>query len=149
MNSKHNRMIDRIGSLVVCAALLFGTAQGKAVSPAAMTAADKYVRTELYFGLSRKNGPEITDEDFRLFIDEYVTPRFPQGLTFVEARGQWREEDASLTRERTKILILLYLKKDRRSAGAKIEEIRTEYKRRFAQNSVMRVDLGRSVDVSF
>ncbi len=110
---------------------------------------EKYVRTELYFGLNRKGSSEVSEEEFQRFIDDFVTPRFPDGLTILDARGQWRESDSTLTRERSKVLIVIYPRKHRRAAGAKIEEVRAEYKKRFAQSSVMRVDVGKSLKVSF
>jgi len=111
-------------------------------------ARERYIRSELYFGLSRQDAPEVPDGEFQKFIDEFVTPRLPCGLTVIDAHGQWRE-GASVTKERSKVLIVVYLRRDRRAYSANIEEIRSEYKKRFAQSSVMRVDLGKSLDVSF
>lgn len=110
---------------------------------------EKYIRTELYFGLSRKNGPNVADEEFDRFVEEFVTPRFPNGLTVIDATGQWREDDSTVTKERSKVLVLIYAKKGRRDAGVKIEQIREEYKKRFAQDSVVRVDMSKSLEVSF
>ena len=111
--------------------------------------AAKYVRTELYFGLGRKGGSDVTEAEFQRFIDEIVTPNFPNGFTVLDARGQWREDDNTITKERTKILILIYRKSERRSANIKIEAIRTEYKKRFSQQSVLRSDISKGVRVEF
>ena len=109
----------------------------------------KYIRTELYFGLSRKGKSDVAETEFQAFIDDIVTPRFPDGLTIVEARGQWRENDLSITKERTKVLILLYPKREKQMASRKIDDIREEYKKRFAQSSVLRVDMSKSLVVTF
>ena len=82
-------------------------------------------------------------------MDEIVTPRFPEGLTILGAMGQWRGKDGSIAREETKVLVLLYSRKVRRAVNPKIEEIRSEYKKRFRQESVMRIDITKSVSVSF
>ena len=111
--------------------------------------AEKWIRTELYLGLSRKGGTEVSEEAFQGFIDEIVTPRFPSGLTILEARGQWREEDSTVTKERSKVLVLIYPRSERRAANTKIEEIRTEYKKRFFQQSVLRVDMTEGIKVAF
>jgi len=111
--------------------------------------AEKYVRTELYFGLSRKGGSDVTEAEFQRFIDEIVTPRFPNGLTVLDARGQWREDDNTITKERSKVLILIYRRSERRSANMKIEAIRTEYKKRFSQQSVLRSDISKGLRVEF
>ena len=109
----------------------------------------KYVRTELYFGLSRKGGSNVSDREFQEFLNEFVTPRFPNGLTIIDARGQWRENDLTITKEPSKVLILVYPRKERRDAGRKIEENRAECKRRFSQQSVLRVDQTEGISVMF
>jgi hypothetical protein len=110
--------------------------------------AEEFIRTELYFGRNRPNGT-VTDAEWQSFVDEFVTPRFPDGLTILDADGQWRGKDGSIAREQSKVIVLLYPRKLRRSMNAKIEEIRAEYKKRFAQESVMRIDITKSVEVSF
>ena len=138
-----------LGSIVQPSAFCFpGTATARAAT-AASVSADKYIRTELYFGLARQGGAHVTDREFQDFVDGFVTSRFPDGLTILEGRGQWRESDLSITKERSKVLILLYPKRERRTASRKIDEIREEYKKRFAQSSVLRVDMSKSLIVSF
>jgi hypothetical protein len=119
------------------------------VSGSATAFAEKYIRTELYLGLSRKGGPDVNEAEFRIFIDEFVTPRFPSGFTVFDARGQWRENDGTITKEGTKVLILIYRRNERRPANEKIEEIRNEYKKRFSQQSVLRSDITKGVRVDF
>jgi Protein of unknown function (DUF3574) len=50
---------------------------------------DPFLRTELFFGLSRPEG-EVTEEEFQQFLAEHITPRFPDGLTVVTGLGQFR-----------------------------------------------------------
>src|SRR5688572_30508352 len=116
---------------------------------AGSVASAKYIRTELYFGMSRKGSTDISEVEFQRFIDEFVTPRFPEGLTILDASGQWREGNSTVTKERSKVMILVYLRKERRDAGQKIEEIRAEYKRKFSQQSVLRVDQTDNILVKF
>ena len=47
-----------------------------------------YMRTTLYFGLNRKAG-NISESQWKSFLRDEVTPRFPQGLTVWQAGGQW------------------------------------------------------------
>ena len=110
---------------------------------------ERFFRTELYFGLGRQNGGEVTAEEWNQFLGDEVTSRFPDGLTVVEAAGQFRSASGAIIRERSRMLILLYKKKDRETAGKKIEEIRAAYCKQFDQESVLRVDLRKSVEVSF
>jgi hypothetical protein len=116
---------------------------------AGSVASAKYIRTELYFGMSRKGSTDISEVEFQRFIDEFVTPRFPEGLTILDASGQWREGNSTVTKERSKVMILVYLRNERRDAGRKIEEIRAEYKRKFSQQSVLRVDQTDNISVKF
>jgi hypothetical protein len=110
---------------------------------------EKFIRTELYFGRNIPTGETVSEADWQKFVDEVVTPRFPDGLTVLDADGQWRGKDGSIAREESKVIVLLYPRKQRKEMNAKIEEIRGEYKRRFAQEAVMRIDITKSVDVSF
>lgn len=110
---------------------------------------DPFARTELFFGSERPNKPEVGDVEFKQFLDEVVTPRFPDGLTVLKGFGQFRESDGQIVQESSFVLILLYPREALRDSSAKIEEIRAEYKTRFEQESVLRVDDPRSVRVSF
>ena len=95
-------------------------------------------RTELLFGLSRSGGPDITEQEFKQFIDTKVTPRFPDGLTVVSGNGQFKDSSGVIIEEGSKLLILLYpftLK-----SSTQVDAIRDDYKQLFQQESVLRVD---------
>jgi hypothetical protein len=110
---------------------------------------DQFIRTELYFGRNISGGGEVSRKDFNKFLEEFITPRFPDGLTVLNARGQFLNSNGDVERERTIVLILLYPVSARNEKGKKIEEIREEYKTRFQQQSVLRVDDPSPVWVSF
>ena len=125
-------------------ALLFGLTAAGATSTAvsdttsapnaAATPGEPYKRTELYFGGSRPDGTVITPAEFELFLDKEVTPAFPDGLTWLEAHGQWQGG-----KEDSYVLIILYPFSDKK-ANRELEEIRTDYKAQFDQESVLRAD---------
>lgn len=100
--------------------------------------AESFVRTELFFGLSRPGGV-VSESEFKAFVDSRVTPRFPDGLTLLSGIGQFREANQAITVEGSKLLILLYPKQDA-EATRKIEQIRSDYKQTFQQQSVLRAD---------
>jgi hypothetical protein len=112
-------------------------------------ASDRYYRTELYFGLAKPDGSEVTAEEWAQFLADKVTPRFPAGFTVIEALGQYQGNDKKIVKEKSRVLILLYEKKDRKLTNGKIEEIRAAYKKAFQQESVMRLDIRQTVNVSF
>ncbi|WOJ90479.1 DUF3574 domain-containing protein [Methylocapsa polymorpha] len=94
-------------------------------------------RLELLFGASFKGG-KVGPRDFARFIEKEVTPRFPDGLSVFEGHGQWRAKSGGLIREPSRLLLIWH--EPDSASDAKIEAIRTAYKRRFKQQSVMRVD---------
>lgn len=95
-------------------------------------------RLELLFGTGKKDGSEVTDAEWREFLDSVVTPRFPDGLTVLSGYGQWHTDEGNLDRENLRVIVIWY---QRSKAGEeKIEAIRRAYRQRFDQESVMRVD---------
>ena len=98
---------------------------------------DRWTEYQLFFGLSQGDGGTISEEAWREFLADTVTPRFPDGLTVLSGNGQWRDSSGEVLRERSKLLIIYAPPgEDGRRA---IEEISEEYERRFDQESVLRV----------
>ena len=95
-------------------------------------------RVELFFGATRADGQPLADQDWQKFVDEEVTPRFPEGLTELVGRGQWRRPDGVITHEPSRLLLIWYSPATNKDAD--IEAILDAYKTRFKQLSVMRVD---------
>ena len=95
-------------------------------------------RLELYFGTTKKDGSTVSDAAWGNFLDEEVTPRFPDGLTVLRGYGQWRNSQGVIAKEGSIVLVILYFPSE--ESETKIEDIRAAYKDRFDQESVMRVD---------
>ena len=112
------------------------TTESRAKTPATEEAST-WVKTELYFGMTRPGGGEITGEEWDGFLEKEITPRFPDGLTVLDAHGQWRDTSGAIIREKTKLLILLHEKSPDRERA--VEEIVRLYKERYQQESVLRV----------
>jgi Protein of unknown function (DUF3574) len=108
-----------------------------------------FIRTDLYFGRNKSDGAEVSRKEFDGFLSGFVTERFPDGLTVLQGRGQFLNSEGEVERERSAVLILLYPVNVRNEKHLKIEEIREEYKKRFLQQSVLRVDDPLPVWVSF
>ena len=111
--------------------------------------ADKFIRTELFFGTDRQDGPDVSEEEFQQFLNQVITPRFPDGLTVLTGYGQFLDSRGVIIQETSKLVILLYPEEERKDKGNRIERIRECYKERFQQESVLRVDDPRPVRVSF
>jgi Protein of unknown function (DUF3574) len=109
---------------------------GRAV--ACRPGATPLARLELLFGMGKKDGSEVSDVEWRAFLDAEVSPRFPDGLMVLTGDGQWRSSVGGRAQEKSRIVEIWY----RPSAESedRIEAIRSSYKRRYGQESVMRVD---------
>ncbi|MGH7930713.1 MAG: DUF3574 domain-containing protein, partial [Candidatus Binatia bacterium] len=79
--------------------------------------AQLWARTELYFGRGKPDGSIVTDDQFRAFLDDIITPRFPNGLTVLSAAGQFRASSGMIMREGAMFLILLYPAGDKNSSA--------------------------------
>lgn len=126
---------QRGGALLVLAGatLLSGCAS---LAPTTCPAGQDPGRTaQLFFG--RKIGDRIgvSETDFARFVDEELTPRFPAGLTVLDAAGQWRGAAGTVVREPSKVVILALPG----PAGGedRLDAVRAAYKRRFSQEAVM------------
>jgi hypothetical protein len=107
-----------------------------------------FARTELFFGTAKPNGV-VTEAEFLAFLDQEITPRFPDGLTLLKGDGQFSGEDGVIIKEDSFLLILLYPVDGFKESSGKIESIRGLYKTQFQQESVLRVDDPIAVRVSF
>lgn len=111
--------------------------------------AEPWVRSELFFGTAKPDGTAVSEAEWHAFLNEEVTPRFPDGLTVLSGDGQWQGENDEIVQERSKIVILLYPSAALDESNVEIEDIRTAYEQRFQQESVLRADDDRPVCTSF
>ena len=98
---------------------------------------DRFVKYQLFMGRGNQDGEVVNDAAWDAFLEETVTPRFPDGLTVLDARGQWRDSEGQILKERSKLLVILAPPSD--DGMRLIDEISDEYERRFNQESVLRV----------
>lgn len=120
------------------------TLQGDASRPAQA----QWVRTELYFSVGPLESKEgvISPARWREFLDQEVTPRFPDGFSVLDAYGQWRDHGArEPERLGTKAIVIVH-ENDARH-GNDIEAIRLAWKRMTGDLSVLR--LSQPTEVSF
>ena len=127
----------RFGAGLAAVALLAGSVGGCAASGSVTCRSDErqLVSEALYFGTAKPDG--VVDEvEWRRFLDDWVTPRFPDGLTVLHASGQWRGADGKIVEEPSRVLYLVH--SGDAANELKVEEIAGEYKRRFQQEAVLR-----------
>jgi Protein of unknown function (DUF3574) len=126
-----------VSSVVASLASCAGHVSGDPVPVASCESGDTaLVRDVLYFGRNRPDGGQVSDADWQAFLDEVVTPRFPAGLTVVEATGQWKGQSGQVERERAEVLTVLHA--GDAPARRAVADVAAEYKRRFQQEAVLR-----------
>ena len=124
------------------------TAPKLAGDPAHPAATAGWVDTKLYFGLGLADQPTqgVTEARWRQFLDQEVTPRFPDGLSVLDVYGQWQgKTQTTPERLRSKLLIIDY--PDTQQNREKIDAIRAAWKKLTGDQSVLRVS--QPADVSF
>ena len=137
--------MDRMGRMSfhgIAAAILMGlfAAFGCVPLPAEVPCAEgseRYDEYRLFFGRNIGDAEGVSDEDWRVFLADTVTPRFPDGMSVFDAAGQWRDSQGSVVRERSKMVLILA--EPDSDALTRPDEIAEEYKQRFSQESVLRV----------
>ena len=132
-------MRNRLAALAVLgiAAVALGACDEWGGDKACPAGTERWTEYQLFFGLSQGDGGTISEEEWREFLADTVTPRFPDGLTVLSGNGQWRDSSGELLREGSKLLII-YAPPDEEGRRA-IDEVSEEYERRFDQESVLRV----------
>jgi hypothetical protein len=99
-------------------------------------ATSAWTRTELYMGA-------VPQQDWDAFLAEIVTPKFPGGLTVLDAGGQWRGRDGTIHKVPTRILVVLH--PGTLETSRALDDIRHEFKSRFHDESVLRSDSAAAV----
>ena len=96
---------------------------------------------ELFFGRDiapqyrQALGPMVTEAQWRGFERTVLTPAFPDGLTEIDARGQWRDPaTGTIVREPTKTVIIAAPDTDQ--TRDRLTEVMNRYRSEFHQQSV-------------
>jgi len=122
--------------VLIVAALSAGAAQAAPHGcPEGMRSA---TTAELFFGRNVGWTGQVSDTDWRTFLDEEVTPRFPDGLSVSDVYGQWRSPAGAFVRQGTKALFIVLA--GRPDEQQRLGQIRDAYKRRFHQQAVLLVE---------
>ena len=91
----------------------------------------------LYFGRNIGDTAMVSDSAWNGFVRTVLTPAFPEGATVWDAAGQWRAPNGELVRERSFVVELVHLVTP--DVEARVQRVMGDYKRTFAQHSVLRL----------
>ena len=98
------------------------------------------VEYRLFMGRNSGGEEVVTDQAWEVFLRDVITPRFPNGLTVLDAQGQWQLAPGEIERERSKVLIILSPRFD--NARERLAEIAIGYKDHFNQGAVIQTTTG-------
>ncbi|MBC7922699.1 MAG: DUF3574 domain-containing protein [Ferruginibacter sp.] len=129
--------LPRLYSFLIAFLLLSSCAKDSLPHRRPRAEASAWTLDRLYFGRSLPDSGQVSEQNWRQFLAEVVTPRFPDGLTVWRAEGQWRDSSGTIVRESTFLLELAH--PDENESRRKLREIIGAYKQRFRQESVLRI----------
>ncbi|MEW6454675.1 MAG: DUF3574 domain-containing protein [Pseudomonadota bacterium] len=90
---------------------------------------------ELFFGGNVGSRLGISNAEFNRFVAGEITSRFPDGLTVLDAHGQWRDpQRMTLAREASKVVVIAF--SEGSADDGRLQKIVDAYKDRFNQKSV-------------
>lgn len=93
------------------------------------------VTVQLFYGRAMKDGTQIDAAQWADYLGREVTPRFPAGLTVLEASGQWQQRaTGKVIREKSTVVEIVT--SPSAETWTKVAAVREAYKKRFAQESV-------------
>ena len=116
------------GGLLTAALLLGGAA------PDELATCSAGATSRLYLGQSTPSGV-LAEAEWRSFVAESVTARFPEGFTELRGHGHWRDGRGALLEEATRIVEIAHA--DDAAMHARIRAVAADYRVRFAQEAVL------------
>ena len=93
------------------------------------------IQVDLYYGRNIGTTGQVSDRQFRQFLRDEITPRFPDGLMGYNANGQFLDSSNQLIREPSNVVSLIL--EDTQANERSINQIIDAYKQKFHQESVL------------
>jgi hypothetical protein len=126
--------------LIVLFLGLFASAGCRTSAPRAHSVesvASEHNRVEVYFGLFSPDGDGVSEQEWSRFASEVLVPRL-HSLTVTETVGYWQDPDTRrVDEEPSRVVTHFFEPADAARMRATIDEIATDYKRRFRQQAVL------------
>lgn len=127
-------------ALFILTLMVFGLFSFKKNSIVPLDNEEKYIKTELFFGLNKIDGSKVTEAEWEAFSDSVISNVFTKGATIMKSNGRWLQ-GTELIKEESRVVIYfsrLYEMTDEFSA--QIDMIREKYKKYYMQEAVLRTD---------
>jgi len=95
---------------------------------------DRHLVAELAFGRNIGQTLGVSEADFARFLDEVVSPRFPDGYSVVDGQGRWLYKGVVYNEPNKHLNLILPGRPDDQR---KLAEIAAAYEDRFRQDAVL------------
>ena len=133
---RSNSVVSSMRRLGWCAAIVVFVGSAGCASVSHRDGVRTAQLERLYFGRNIGDTATVSDSAWARFVDEIITPAFPEGATVFNADGQWRAPNGTIVRERSFVVELLHFVTP--DVEQRIQRIIDAYKLRFDQQSVLR-----------
>jgi len=131
----------RAGTLILVMAL---GACASAPEMAACPMGQEELRTaQLFLGRGAPKSGAV-EQDIRRFVDEEISPRFPDGVTVMDGGGAWKGSENLLVREATKVVLIVM---PRTGGPERVEAVRAAYRSRFQQDTALLINQSSCADI--
>ena len=101
----------------------------------AMLVADLFFGRSIALTAQRAGSAEVTDAQWAGFVRDVLTPAFPDGLTVLNAAGQWRDP-ASGAISREPSMLVIVAAPDTEPTRRNLDAVMAQYRAQFQQQSV-------------
>ena len=118
----------RAAALLLLMAALSGCAGPPPPAPAC-PAGQEHVRTARLFLGRAGAGALVEATDLQRFIDQEVTPRFPDGVTVLDGGAQWTGTENLLAQQARKVVLIVL--PGRGDVRGRVAAVRAAYRSRF------------------
>jgi Protein of unknown function (DUF3574) len=121
----------RLLSSILISALLTGAVHAQSLE----CIGEQRQIADMWFGRKIGDRIAVTEQKWSRFVDREITPRFPDGLSVVDARGQWRDSKRNrIVREPSKLVTIVLTGNG--GDGQRLQAIIDAYKSQFREQSV-------------
>lgn len=106
----------------------------------AIDSEEKFIKTELFFGLNKTDGGKVTEAEWESFADTVISKVFYKGATIMKSDGRWLSGDVLIKEESRVVTYFSRLYEMTDDFSAQVDLIRERYKKYYLQEAVLRTD---------
>jgi len=125
----------RLTLLTLVILLALAACQPPAPAAGCPAGTESWDRVELFFGREIPGGGTVSEEDWQTYVQEVLSPAFPDGLTVLEGEGRWLSPTGEHFVENS-FVVYIYLPADS-TENRRVDDVTAVYKQRFKQETVL------------